>query len=200
MGKNPFNTYDSSFATSFEQRALDVFKARPAVSPQDIANQAAQSQAVQTPVNVALPPHLFVPQSSQTVSLQGFNTFLPGTSGVLTTFTAPQGVVTNFISYTLYCDTSAVLGAAYFTPTVNGQRVFPFHGITNSEITPGYFTIAAPPPIANGTVITAQLRMNPGEVLTWTFTNTTLGNMTAGVIMSGYIDSTIKRNNSRFGG
>ena len=193
---NPFVTYERGFDTGFDQKPLDVFRGRPTVSQQDIENQAANSANIETPLNVSLPPNLFVPESAQSVDIRRLAQVPPGTSTDLIVFTAPQSVSTMFIGYAIFSD-AFDFNLINFLPTVNGSRIFPFHGDPQLNYKIG---IGLAPDFSSGSLIPCQLKMNPGEVLRWTFTNNDVVAVAAGVRMSGYVDSSIVRKNPRFGG
>ncbi len=194
--RSPFTTYERGFDTGFEQRPLDVFKSRPVVSPQDIANQKANSANIDTPTPVSLPPNLYIPESAQSVDIRRLASVPPGTTTDLIVFTAPQSVSTMFIGYAVFSDAFS-FDLINFIPTVNGSRIFPFHGDPQDNYKIG---IGLAPDFSQGSLIPCQLKMNPGEVLRWSFTNNDVVAVAAGVRMSGYVDSSIVRKNPRFGG
>jgi len=127
VGRNPFNTYDSTFNTGFEQRPKDVVGARSTVSPDDLAQQQAAGANIQVPAPVSLPPHLFIPKTARSVNLFSIIPLGAGATLPVLQFACPQGTKTHFFSYAIY--TNAVDPTTVtFNPTVNGIRAFPYHG------------------------------------------------------------------------
>jgi hypothetical protein len=196
VGKNPFNTYDQPFNTGFEQKPKDVIASRPTVSQSDLDQQQAAGANQQTPIPVSLPPHLFYPKTAQTVDIRRLAQVSPATTTNLIVFTAPQGVRTNFMGYAVFSDAFS-FDLINFVPTVNGARVFPYHGDPQANYKIG---LGLAPDFSNGSLIQCQLLMNPNDVLVWQFTNNDVVAVTAGIRMVGYVDGTIVRGTPRFGG
>jgi len=148
------------------------------------------------PTAVSLPDHLFIPRTGQSVDIRRLANVLPATSTELIVFTAPPGQKTKFIGYGVFSD-ALLFNLVNFIPTVNGKRIFPFHGDpqVNYKI-----ALGVAPDLSNNAMINCQLDMNPGEVLKWTFFNNDVVAVAAGVRMVGYVDVTVTRTAGRFGG
>jgi hypothetical protein len=148
------------------------------------------------PQAVSLPDHLFIPKTGQSVDIRRLANVPPATTVDLIVFTAPPGQKTKFIGYGVFCD-ALLFNLINFIPTVNGKRIFPFHGDPQVNFKIG---LGLAPDLSNSAMINCQLDMNPGEVLKWTFTNNDLVDVAAGVRMVGYVDVTVIRTAGRFGG
>jgi hypothetical protein len=143
---------------------------------------------------VDLPRNLYAPAGSQSLELSATAAIPALTTVTLFTFTCPQGTVGQILGYAF---NSAAPGLISFTPTVNGFRVFPFHGDPSSQ-----FLIFTPtgPDLGNNSVIPAQLPLKPGDILGATVTNADIVPRAAAVRVSGYLISTIQFQDTRFGG
>ncbi len=190
--KNPFNSYKRGFMNQVNPGK--VFDAVSTTSKQDQARRIEQSG--QMPQSVTLPDHLFIPQTAQSVDIRRLANVPPFATVDLIVFVAPQGVKTKFIGYGVFSD-ALLFNLVNFIPTVNGKRVFPFHGDPQVNFKIG---LGLTPDLGNNALIPCQLDMNPGETLKWTFTNSDVVDVAAGIRMSGYVDSTVIRTAGRFGG
>lgn len=188
--KNPFETYDNAFHRGMNE-GTNPFTAATMLSPEEIKRK--QEQSSQMPAAVSLPPHLFIPESGQSVDIRRLANVVAGTSADLIVFTAPPGTKTKFIGYAIFSD-ALNFNLINFVPTLNGKRIFPFHGDPQANFKIG---LGLAPDFSNGALIQCQLDMNPGEVLKWTFTNNDVVDIAAGVRMSGYVDFTIQRKTGR---
>jgi hypothetical protein len=204
MGRNPFNSYDSSFNTGFEQRPMDVVGARSTVSPSDLAQQQAAGQNQQVPYPVALPPHLFIPKTARSMNLISMNTFAPGLSTQLLSFTCPQATKTHFFSYAIY--TNAVDPTLIsFNPTVNGIRAYPYHGTPTApailDTAPQVIIFnSTTTDLSNQSLVDAQLVLNPNDTIIWNVTNNSGVAVSVGVRMVGYVDGSLVRGTPITGG
>jgi len=178
-------------------QGFDPLKFADAVSASSKEDQAKRLQeSGQMPQAVSLPDHLFIPKTGQSVDIRRLANVPPATTVDLIVFTAPPGQKTKFIGYGVFCD-ALLFNLINFIPTVNGKRIFPFHGDPQVNFKIG---LGLAPDLSNSAMINCQLDMNPGEVLKWTFTNNDLVDVAAGVRMVGYVDVTVIRTAGRFGG
>lgn len=189
---NPFDTFGKGFKSG--RSPLQVFTATASSGKKEQQKRVEQSSEM--PTSVSLPPHLFIPASAQSVDIRRLANVPSGATVDLIVFTAPEGVVTKFIGYAVFND-ALMFDLVNFVPTVNGKRVFPFHGDPQSNFKIG---LGLTPDMGNNALIPCQLDMNPGEVLKWTFTNLDVVDVAAGIRMSGYVDSSVQRTIGRFGG
>jgi hypothetical protein len=115
---------------------------------------------------------------------------------LLLSFRGPKGGITKFIGYGVFFD-ALMFDLINLVPTVNGVRVFPFHGNPDQNFKIGLGTGAD---LSNVNLISCQLDLQPGDLLEWRFTNNDVVDVAAGVRMSGYFDQSTIRKTSRFGG
>lgn len=193
--RNPFDTYGKGFKQGMgDSSPLKTFTATATSGKEEQIQRKDESGRMPTPV--ALPPHLYIPSSGQSLDLRRLANVLPTTTVDLIVFTAPQGVQTKFIGYAVFND-ALDFSLIEFVPTVDGKRIFPFHGDPQANFKIG---LGLTPDMGNNALIQCQLDMSPGQVLKWTFTNNDVVDVAAGIRMSGYIDSTIIRKAGRVGG
>lgn len=191
--RNPFASYEAPFKEDVGG-SVDPFTASATSGQKDQARRQEQSAAM--PVSVSLPPHLFIPETGQSVDLRRLASVIAATSARLIEFTAPKGAISRFIGYSIFTD-ALNFGLIEFVPKVNGKRVFPYHGDPQDNYKIG---LGLGPDLSNANVINCVLDLNPGDKLTWDFINNDVVNVAAGVRMIGYIDQTITRKIGRFGG
>ncbi len=193
MKNNPFDKYRRGFDPT-QKKYKDLLHPTTPTTPE---NMQARTQDIINPATpVALPKHLFIPESAQSVDIRRVATIPLGSSGTLMTFTAPQSVTTRFISYGVFSDALLEADIA-FIPKVNGNRIFPFHGDPTDNFKIG---LGLAPDLSNSALISCQLNMNPGDILTWDVVNNSVVDTVLGVRMVGYVDTTQRRVAARFGG
>jgi hypothetical protein len=145
----------------------------------------------------SLPRHLFIPDQVTGIDLRKVGTVTAGSVNVsLFSFTAPRGAVTRFISYGVFSD-AALCADTEFLPTVDGSRIFPFHGDPSDNFK---ICLGLAPDLSNNSLILCQLQLEPGQVLEWFLTNTGAVDTVMGVRMVGYFDVSQIRTAPRFGG
>ncbi len=149
------------------------------------------------PTHVSLPPHLYVPESAQTIDISRSCIVLPGTiREVLMSFTAPDGVITNFLQYGIFNEGEEA-DLFEFIPEVNGNRVFPYHGDPNSNYR---ISLGTGFDLSSISLKTAYLPMQPLSEIAWRVTNISTTSVVMGVRMTGYYMSQEIRGSTRFGG
>jgi len=192
--QNPFLTYNKAY-NNLPQNASDVFSASPVAGAQDIQRRTEISN--QLPVAVTLPPHLFIPGDAQSVDLRNLANVAPASINLLLmSYRAPKGGITKFIGYGVFFD-ALMFDLINLVPTVNGSRIFPFHGNPDRNFKIGLGTGAD---LSNQNLIPCQLDLQPNDLLEWRFTNNDVVDVAAGVRMSGYFDQSTIRKTGRFGG
>lgn len=189
---NPFNTFNAPFASTLSP--LKALSATPNVSPQELAKR--QEQSGKMPTSVSFPPHLFIPEGAQSVDIRRVANVPAGSQTDLIIFTGPPGKKIKFISYAVFSN-ALIATTVKFVPTVNGARVFPFHGDPQLNFT---IDLGLGPDLTNNSLIDGQLDIQPGQVLKWTFFNNALVDIAAGIRMKGYVDTSTTRSNGRVGG
>lgn len=191
---NPFDSYQGPFMPKL-QEPNQVFNASVIADATDVKRRQEISNDM--PVAVSLPPHLFIPADAQSIDLRNLANVPPASQNLLLmSFTAPKGGLTKFIGYGVFFD-AIFFDLINIVPTVNGTRVFPFHGNPDRNYKIGLGTGAD---LSNVNLIPCQLDLQPGDVLEWRFTNNDVVDVAAGVRMSGYFDQSTTRKIGRFGG
>jgi hypothetical protein len=190
---NPFNTYNTEF-TNLPAKPFETFSAS-AVSGKPAQNKR-EGISYGDPQSVALPPHLFMPEDAQSVNISSERLVAPGTQTILT-FSGVPGSIVRFLSYAFYSTAPSPAFPSQIVPTVNGIRVFPYHGdpLDNYSI-----NVSSGPDLSNGSMISCLLDLQPTDKLEWTYFNATGGNVNVGIRMVGYVDQSTIRKIGRFGG
>ena len=191
QGPNPFSTYNEHFQSQM-QKTANVFSASPIAGAENLKKREEASSIM--PQAVSLPPHLYIPADAQSIDISGLANVPPATTVSLLEFTGLKGGLTKFIGYTIFND-ALDLTLIDLIPTVNGIRVFPFHGNPILNFKMG---LGLGPDLS--TLIPCQLDLQPNDRLVWTFTNNDLVDIAAGVRMNGYFSQDIQRKIGRFGG
>ena len=190
---NPYPLYDDPFKTTYEQN-IDTFNASVVAGKEDIKRRQEISNIM--PQAVSLPPHLFIPSDAQSVDIRNLANVPPGQTVTLLEFRGVPGSFVKFIGYGVFFD-ALLFNLINLVPTVNGVRVFPYHGNPQQGYKIGLGTGAD---LSNTNLIPCQLDIQPNDVLRWTFTNNDTVDVAAGVRMSGYVDQSTRRKTGRFGG
>lgn len=153
--------------------------------------------SAEMPHPVALPKHIFLPEDSQSLEFRVLVLVPDTTVGTIFTFTAPPDATTMFTSYNIVASPASNLTGSFFTPFVNKIRVLPYHGNPDNKFRMDVSSTAGD---FSDTPTKCVLQLQPGDVLTWTFTNNSGDDVNAAVVMSGYIDTSTTRKMGRFGG
>lgn len=192
--RNPFESYSKEFNSELHNPS-DVFSATPIAGEADLKKRHEISN--QQPQAVSLPPHLFIPADAQSVDLRNLANVPPATTNLLLmSYRGRKGGITKFIGYGVFFD-ALMFDLIDLVPTVNGVRVFPFHGNPDQNFKIGLGTGAD---LSNVNLVSCQLDLQPGDLLEWRFTNNDVVDVAAGVRMSGYFDQSTIRKTGRFGG
>lgn len=190
---SPFDTYESGFKPGLN-RPDEVFTASRVSGAEDAANREAISQVLPTPVT--LPNNYFMPPDSQSVDIRNLANIPPGQTVTLMSFKGQKGAIVRFIAYSIFFD-ALMFDLVNMVPTVNGSRVFPYHGNPNRGYKMG---LGLGPDMSNSNLIQCQLELQPNDLLEWKFTNNDTVDVAAGVRMSGYVDQSTIRKTGRSGG
>jgi hypothetical protein len=145
---------------------------------------------------VELPRHLFIPAKAQSVDIRNLASITPGSSFDLLRFTAPPGGTTYFYGYAVFND-ALLYNNVEFIPTVDGARIFPYHGNPDDNYK---IALGVSSDVSNNALIQCAIQLNPGQVLLWRARNTDVVDVVMGVRMVGYLDSGNIRGESRIGG
>ena len=158
------------------------------------------------PVPVGFPPHLYAPPDTKTFDGIGLALVDPGTSFTLFDFTVPAGFVFRALYYGVF--NNGLLASDFiFKPTVNGTRVYSYHGTTvdaaGNPLPPtGFFPITTgnTADLGDQALISAPLTIQPGQRYQWVATNNSAVPTALGVRVVGYLDTNIDRVLENFGG
>jgi hypothetical protein len=169
----------------------------PGDRAQDASNQ-------QDPTPVSFPRHLYPPQGVQTIDIRIVRDMSPGEVFNLITF-QPQALgILSAVYITHYAVfNNGLLEAQYsFLPTLNRQRIYPYHGNPNNTVQPGTFLISlgVAPDLADYSLIPGYLVMNPQDTLNWQATNNSAVITAMGVRIVGYVDANTLRVTQQYGG
>jgi hypothetical protein len=194
---NPFDTYDAPFKQEGHQ-GIGTFNAVPTSDGKQ--QQKRQEQVSSGDIVLELPNHLFIPSTAQSINIMRLADVSPGTTDLIV-FPGPsykilRGTKIKFIGYCIFSDALS-FNLVNFVPTLDGKRLFPFHGDPQSNYKIG---LGLGPDFGNENLIPCQLDMQVGQVLKWTFTNSDVVTVAAGVRMVGYVDSSIITTPGRVGG
>lgn len=177
-------------------------QASAAQVPGDTAGAQAQEQSDLTPVS--FPRHLYPPQGVQTVDIHINRLMDPGEVFDMITFNPLKLGIVSAVYITHYAIfNNGLLEAQYsFLPTLNGRRIYPYHGNPNNTRSPGTFLISLglAPDLADYALIPGYLVMNPPDTLNWQVTNGSAVATAMGVRIVGYVDSNTIRTTQQFGG
>lgn len=144
--------------------------------------------------SVDLPANLYAPPGSQSLELStafSVPAFTITPIPVLT-FRCPLGMAGQILGYAF---TSTAPGLVFFSPTVNGFRVFPFNGDPVSN-----FILDTPTGPDLTTPVPVQLTLKPGDVFQWLIQNADAAAHAVSVRTTGYLISSIRQEDTRFGG
>lgn len=171
-------------------------------------NRAAIAEAMQTRtgrtqekgVPIELPDHQFIPKNVPSLDFRKACAVPPGSTFtspyVLYAWTCPPGSVARFTHYAVYCD-GLDADLLEFLITVDGNRVFPYHGDPSNNFK---INLGLGPDLSNICLIPANLAMFPGQTLKVACVNTDPAVSAAmGVRFVGYLDSVNKVEAGRFG-
>lgn len=191
---NPWNKYKQPYLNiqNTPQKVLNPLHLEQ--SKNEAERRAPRNEK---PTLIELPRHLYIPDNAQSVDIRKLCVIAPGETSVLMTFTAPQGSKVQFLGYGIFTDAQDNTQID-FVPTVDGSRVFPYHGDPTDNFR---MNLGLAPDLSNTSLIQCQLTLNPGQVLAWTVKNFDVDlEIPMGVRMVGYVDYTQNRGQERVGG
>lgn len=194
---NPFQTYDKNFQQNLN-RPYEPFINNVDTSMRD--QEKRDEVTGEQPIATAFPPHLFIPEDSQSLDMRsGFVSVPPLLTTDVLTFVAPKGMSSKFLKYAFISEDSTDL---LMIPTVNRQRVLPYHGTPTSSPLKSFEMRfgAGLGSVDDIALIECQLDINPGEVFRWTVQNSGVVARGVSVRLVGYISQSIIRKTRRFGG
>lgn len=175
-----------------------------AAASQAPADRAADAASQADPQPIAFPRHLYAPPGVQTIDLRINRLMDPGEVFNLITFNPLALGITSAVYITHYAIfNNGLLESQYsFLPTLNGRRIYPYHGNPNNTRAPGNFLISLglAPDLSNYALIPGYLVMNPPDTLNWQATNGSVVATAMGVRIVGYVDSATLRTTQQFGG
>ena len=84
-----------------------------------------------------------------------------------------------------------------FIPRVNGNRVLRYHGDPNNNFR---INLSVSVDLSGNALIPCEILLQPGQTLSWAFSNNSGAPAPMGVRVVGYVDSVTKSSGSNFGG
>lgn len=201
MSNNPFSR--GLKAPTFHQKPggqggnLDFTSATAIADAKDAKRIAVRQE--RQPIPVELPSHVYpyIPVGCQPLDFRKLCSVDPATTKLeFMSFVAPVGTKTIFQAYAVFSDARDA-SLTEFVPTVDGQRVFPYHGDPTDNFK---IALGLAPDMSNSALIAAQLILEPGQKMAWYVSNFDSVAAAMGVRMVGYFDSSALRTTPRFGG
>lgn len=169
-----------------------VFEAMQTTDKPSQSGKAATTPATK----VSFPPHLFIPDGAESIDIRRVTNVPAATvDAEIMSFTAPPGSVVRFIKYGVFND--GLLASNYrFLPMIDGSRIFRYHG----DPTDNYrISLGLGPDLSESAMIPCQLLLYPGQTLRWLVSNTSGVDVSMGVRMMGYLDTSQRLVQARFG-
>lgn len=155
--------------------------------------------AGEQPVPVEFPRHLYAPPGVDTADMRVVRSMDPGESFDLISFRPMdfgiQGPV--FITHYAIFNDGLLEDNFSFLPTVNGARIYPFHGNPAKNF---LISLGLAPDLSNYALIPGFFVLKPTDQLKWTAFNNDSVQVAMGVRVVGYVDQTSKLMSTRFGG
>lgn len=143
-----------------------------------------------------LPKHLYIPSYAQSMDLRNLAIIPAGTNFDLINFVAPLNGTTRFYGYGLFND-ALLFANVEFIITVDGKRALPFHGNPNDNFK---LALGVAPDLSNSSIINCSIQLNPGQRIIVNAVNDDVVDVTMGVRLVGYLDSSSIREDARQGG
>lgn len=148
------------------------------------------------PIPVVFPRYLAAPEGAETVDIRRIAVLNPGESFQLFTFQCLPGSTAIFYNYALFTD-ALDNASILWLPTVDGRRILAYHGdpADNYKI-----NLSVGIDMSQAALIPCQVIMQPGQILSWTVTNSGAAQVSMGVRMVGYLDVGQRLTSSKVGG
>lgn len=191
---NPFDSYKTPFMQRMN-KPHQMGIANPTMSPNDVVKREEISYEV--PQGVSLPPHLFIPADAQSLDIRTLQNIPASTTNLeLLSFTPNKNDFVKIINYSIFFD-ALLFALVNMRITVNGSRVFPYHGDPNDNYKIG---LGVGSDLSNANLIACQLDLQPGDNLQVMVDNLDTVDVAIGVRFMGYVDKSTIRKIGRFGG
>ena len=153
---------------------------------------------------VDFPRHLYPPENVKTLDIRINRAMAIGDVFNLIDFQPNKLGIMGAVYITHYAIfNDGLLEADYsFLPTINGLRIYPYHGNPQNTRNPGNFLISLglAPDLANYALIPGFVVMNPEDRLVWQATNGSAVITDMGVRVVGYVDQSAIRVTQNYGG
>lgn len=178
-----------------------------AFTPKDIVKALEQLglgdvfKALKSKLNT---PFVNIPDDGESFDLRRVVSADAGTvNATLLTFKPPVGQEAIITGYGIYSD-AQFAAFTNFIPTLEGRRVFPYHGtptvIDNSTVLPYRISLGLAPDLSNESLIECALRVKATQTFKWTITNTSAVPQVMGVRFKGYLRPVSEQRNYKIGG
>lgn len=188
-GKNS-KDYNYTGEESQYRSPMDPFKATEVSRSIYQAEHRPPAQEKQPIQQSALPDNFFYPRGSTSIDMRRENLVVAaGERVTILEFKVAQGHKAFFFDYSLVSDGNQ--GDQTFLPTVGGggsprgTRVLKYHGNPANNF---LIDFALSPTLQSDTLIPMQLLVGPSKIFRIEVINNTLGNITVGARVRGYID------------
>lgn len=141
-------------------------------------------------VDVNLPPNFFIPPAGQTVNIEGTAAAVPAATefAVIFEYIVPQDAM---FQITQFSTVTTIPGQVEFTPTVNGNRIWPNIG----EFVNGGYRMRT-----SRSGVLAQTTLKPGDVFRWLGSNASAGPTDLYANIVGFLITNQGFEDTRFGG
>jgi hypothetical protein len=149
-------------------------------------------------------PFIHVPSYAQSLDVRRVVEASSGTTNdLLIKFQPPAGMEAIITAYGIYTDAQFAIQTE-FVPTLNGRRVFPYHGtpvdLNNPRRIPYRLSVGVGPDLSNENMIECNLRILENDVFEWRITNASSVVQVLGVRFKGYLRSINRAMNYKIGG
>lgn len=149
-------------------------------------------------------PFINIPSNGQSLDIRRVVEITSGSIGeLLLNFTPPKGMEAIITAYGIYSD-AQFASQTEFIPTVNGSRVFPYHGtptnVNDSSVLPYKISLGLSADLSNESMIECNLRLQETQKFQWHITNTSTVTQILGVRFKGYLRSVGHAQNYKVGG
>lgn len=142
------------------------------------------------------PQNMYLPEGAKSIDMRNLFTVDPGATETLIDYTPSSGGVAVITHFGIFND--GLLASDFdFFPTVNGNRIYPFHGdpLENFRL-----YLGTAPDLSNDSLHHAPITLQPGQRLLWRVQNRAAVPTDMGVRVVGYFTRIQDRKQVPFGG
>ena len=155
------------------------------------------SMMVDEAMPVRFPANFYPPEHAESLDIRRLINVAPATvEQEIIRFQAQTAQSVVFYKYGIFTD-ALDASLVEFIPRLNGKRVLRYHGDPQDNFK---LNLSVGPNLNDSNMVACQIYMKPNDVFTWTVTNNDVVINPMGVRMSGYVDVSLKRKTTAFGG